>query len=61
MSDKPLALDAIGTLPEGTTIQKIFDKIEFLAAIQKGLDQVERRETVPHSEVKRQLAQWLSQ
>ena len=61
MSDKQLALDAISTLPEGATIQEILDKIEFLAAIQKGLDQVERGETVPHSEVKRQLAQWLSQ
>jgi predicted transcriptional regulator len=61
MSDKQLALDAISTLPEGATIQEILDKIKFLAAIQKGLDQIERGETVPHSEVKRQLAQWLSQ
>jgi predicted transcriptional regulator len=61
MSDKQLALDAISTLPEGATIREILDKIEFLAAIQKGLEQVERGETVPHSEVKRQLAQWLSQ
>jgi len=61
MSDKQLALDAISTLPEGATIQEILDKIEFLAAMQKGLDQIERGETVPHSEVKRQLAQWLSQ
>jgi predicted transcriptional regulator len=34
--------------------------VEFLAAIRKGLDQIERDETVPHEEVKRQLATWLS-
>jgi predicted transcriptional regulator len=30
--------------------------VEFLAAIRKGLDQIERGQTVPHDEVKRQLA-----
>ena len=61
MSDKQLALDAINTLPDAVTIQEILDRIEFLAAVQKGLDEIDRGETVPHAEVKRQLAQWLSQ
>jgi predicted transcriptional regulator len=30
--------------------------VEFLAAIQKGLDQLDRGEGIPHEEVKRQLA-----
>lgn len=60
MSDKQLALETINDLPDEVTMSEISDKIEFLAAIQKGLDQVERGETVPHAEVKRQLAQWLS-
>jgi Arc/MetJ-type ribon-helix-helix transcriptional regulator len=30
-----------------------------LADIRKGLDQIERGETVPHEQVKRQLATWL--
>jgi predicted transcriptional regulator len=34
--------------------------VEFLAAIRKGLGQIERGETIPHEEVKRQLATWLS-
>jgi predicted transcriptional regulator len=34
--------------------------VEFLAAFRKGLDQIERGETIPHDEVKRQLATWLS-
>jgi predicted transcriptional regulator len=34
--------------------------LEFLTAIRKGAEQIERGETVPHEEVKRQLATWLS-
>jgi predicted transcriptional regulator len=34
--------------------------VQFLAAIRKGVEQIERGETVPHEEVKRELAKWLS-
>jgi len=61
MSDKQLVLDAIGNLPDEVTLQEISERVEFLAAVQKGLDEIDRGETVPHAEVKRQLAQWLSQ
>ena len=60
MSDKQLALDSIERLPEDASLGAIAEQIEFLAAIRKGLDQIERGETVPHEEVKRQLASWLS-
>ena len=60
MSDKQLALDSIEWLPEDASLEAIAEQIEFLAAIRKGLDQIERGETVPHEEVKRQLASWLS-
>jgi predicted transcriptional regulator len=60
MSDKQLALDSIERLPEDASIEVIAERMEFLAAIRKGLDQIERGETVPHEEVKRQLASWLS-
>jgi len=60
MSDKELALDSIRQLPEDAKLDTIAERLEFLAAIRKGLDQIERAETVPHEEVKRQLATWLS-
>jgi hypothetical protein len=37
-------------------LKSSFERLEFLAGIRKGLDQIERDETVPHEEVKRQLA-----
>jgi len=60
MSDKQLALDSIERLPENASLEVIAERLEFLAAIRKGLGQIERGETVSHEEVKRQLASWLS-
>ena len=60
MSDKQLVLDSIERLPEDASLDAIAERVEFLAAIRKGLGQIERGETIPHDEVKRQLAAWLS-
>lgn len=60
MSDKQLALDSIERLPDNASLEVIAERVEFLAAIRKGLDQIERGQTIPHDEVKRQLATWLS-
>jgi predicted transcriptional regulator len=60
MSDKELALDSIRRLPEDARLDAIAERVQFLAAIRKGVEQIERGETVPHEEVKRELATWLS-
>jgi predicted transcriptional regulator len=61
MSDKQLALDSIQRLPDDASLKTITERLEFLAGIRKGLDQIERGETVPHEQVKRELASWLAQ
>jgi predicted transcriptional regulator len=60
MSDKQLVLDSIERLPEDVNLEVIAERVEFLAAVRKGLDQIERGRTIPHAEVKRQLASWLA-
>ena len=60
MSDKELALDSIRRLPEDARLDAIAERLEFLAAIRNASEEIERGETVPHEEVKRQLATWLS-
>jgi predicted transcriptional regulator len=35
--------------------------VEFIAAIQKGIDDIDRGDTIPHEEIKRQLAAWLTE
>lgn len=53
-------LKAISELPDNCSIDEIADRIEFLAAVQKGLDQLDRGEGIPHEEIKKQLASWLT-
>lgn len=60
MSDKQIALETISHLPETTTLAEITRRLEFVAAVREGLDQIARGETVPHEQVKRELAEWLS-
>jgi len=60
MTQKELVLDAISELPDEASLDDIAERVEFLAAIQKGLDQLDRGEGIPHEEVKRQLATWLT-
>jgi hypothetical protein len=56
MSDKQIALETIRHLPESATLVDIARRLEFVAAARRGLDQVQRGETVPHEQVKRELA-----
>jgi hypothetical protein len=60
VSEKEIVLDVISELPDEVSLKEIAEKIEFLAALQKGIDQLDRGEGIPHEEVKRQLATWLA-
>jgi predicted transcriptional regulator len=60
MTQKELVLDAISELPDEASLDDIAVRVEFLAAVQKGLGQLDRGEGIPHEEVKRQLATWLT-
>lgn len=60
MTQKRLVLETISELPDEVSLEEIAERIEFLAAIQKGIDQLDRGEGIPHDEVKRQLATWLA-
>jgi predicted transcriptional regulator len=60
MTQKQLVLNAINDLPDDAPLSDIVERIEFLAAVQKGLDQLDQGQGIPHDEVKRQLASWLA-
>ena len=60
MTQKELALEAISELPDNVSFKEIAERVEFLAAIRKGIDQLDTGEGIPHAELKRQLASWLT-
>jgi predicted transcriptional regulator len=60
MTEKEIVLETIRALPDDCSIEDIAERIEFMAAVQKGIDQLDRGEGIPHDEVKKQLASWLT-
>ena len=59
-------LELVEALPDDTSsesLEKVADELEkiaFKASVQRGLNQLDRGESIPHSEVKKQIAEWLS-
>ena len=51
-----MVLKTVRELPDDCSIDEIADRIEFLAALQKGLDQLDRGEGIPHDEIKKLCA-----
>ena len=60
MTEKEIALETIRGLPDDCTLNEIAERIKFMAAVQNGLDQLDKGEGIPHEEVKKQLALWLT-
>lgn len=60
MTEKEIVLATIQALPDDCSIEEIAERIEFMAGVQKGLDQLNRGQSIPHEEVKKQLASWLT-
>ena len=60
MSDKQLVIELLNRLPEDAKLQDIGKEIEFLAAIREGEEQADRGEVVPHEQVKKEFASWIS-
>jgi hypothetical protein len=60
MTEKEIVLKTIRALPDDRSLDEIAERIEFMSAVQKGLDQLDKREAIPHEEIKKQLASWLT-
>ena len=60
MSTKEKAIDALRELPEDASWAEIEERIHFLAAVEKGRQEVKDGRTVPHEEVKDALADWIT-
>jgi predicted transcriptional regulator len=60
MTTKDIALQTIERLPSTATWADIEERVRFLAAIDRGLDDIRAGRVIPHADVKRSLGQWLS-
>jgi predicted transcriptional regulator len=60
MTTKEIALKTIQDLPDSASWADIEERIRFLAAIDKGMEEIKAGKVIPHEEVKESLEKWLT-
>ena len=60
MSDKQAVLEMVNRLPENLTLEQIRNEIDLLATLREGYADSQAGRVVPHDEVKKRFAKWLS-
>ena len=60
MSSKQIIQDLLGRIPDDASLAEIAREIEFVAAVRKGLDELDRGEEIPIEQVERELPSWIT-
>ena len=60
MSTKEMALKTIAELPEDVSWEDIKERIFFIAAVEKGLHELDSGEGIPHEDIVREAKEWAS-
>ncbi len=60
MKAKDTALHIIRELPDDSTWEDIQERINFVAGVRKGLAELDAGQGIPHEEIEREYAEWLS-
>lgn len=54
-SEKQLAIQALGSLPDDATLEDAIERLCFLAKVEEGLRESEAGELISHEEIKKQF------
>ena len=60
MSTKEMALKTIAELPEDVSWEDIKERLFFIAAVEKGLHELDVGEGIPHEDIVREAKEWAS-
>jgi predicted transcriptional regulator len=60
MTSKEIAIKTIERLPEDASWEDIQERINFIAAIRKGLRELDEGKGMSHDKVRREFAEWLT-
>jgi predicted transcriptional regulator len=56
---KEKVLQSVQSLPDDASIEDAMERLLFLAKVQRGLQQADAGQTVPHNQVKERMEKWL--
>ena len=59
MAHKEKVLEAVKSLPDDASIEDAMERLLFLAKIEKGIQQADAGESIPHGRVKERMEKWL--
>ena len=60
MTAKELVLDTVERLPDNVSLEEIAKRLEVIAALQKGLDSLDRGEGKSIDEVEKLMSSWIT-
>ncbi|WP_269539729.1 hypothetical protein [Cerasicoccus fimbriatus] len=60
MSVKEMAMETISHLPEDVSWEVVKERIDFMAAIERGMQELDAGQGVPIEDVENDLREWLS-
>lgn len=61
MTSKEIAIKTIEQLPEDVTWEDIQERINFIAAVRRGLAELDTGKGIAHERVKEEFAEWLTE
>ncbi len=59
MTTKEKVIKAIWDLPDDASLEDVMERLLFLAKIEKGLQQADAGQTIPHGKIKKKMTKWL--
>ncbi len=60
MNDKDVVIETVRKVPEAASLEQISEEIAILAALRRGEEAADAGRVMPHEEVRKKLASWIS-
>jgi predicted transcriptional regulator len=60
MTAKEKVIQAVQALPDDASIEDAMERLLLLAKIERGIQQADAGELIPHEKVKERMAKWLN-
>jgi predicted transcriptional regulator len=60
MTTKDLVIESVKNMPDDAVIEDAMERLLVIAKIERGIEQADSGQTIPHDEVKKRLSKWLN-